>query len=58
MEPRKIEDYAGWEIYQASPSSYSIRKAGQRMGPYATVEEARRGIDTEDTKNLSPSKPS
>jgi hypothetical protein len=58
MEPRKIEDYAGWEIYQASPSAYSIRKEGQRIGPYATVEEARRAIDAEDSKNLSPNKPS
>jgi hypothetical protein len=56
MEPSKVEDYAGWEIYRASPTSFSIRKDGQRIGPYATVEEARRGIDAEDTKNLSPKK--
>lgn len=57
MEPRKVEDYAGWEIFRASPTSYSIRKDGQRMGPYASVEDARRGIDAEDTKNLSDPAP-
>jgi hypothetical protein len=54
MKPRKVEDYAGWEIYEAAPSSYSIRKEGQRIGPYASVEQARKAIDAEDTKNLSP----
>ena len=58
MDPRKVEDYAGWEIFHASPTSYSIRKAGQRIGPYASVEEARRAIDAEDTKNLSDPQPS
>jgi hypothetical protein len=57
MDPHKVEDYAGWEIYEAAPSSYSIRKAGQRIGPYASVEQARRAIDAEDTKNLSDPKP-
>jgi hypothetical protein len=57
MQPSKVEDYAGWEIFRASPTSYSIRKAEQRIGPYASVEEARRAIDAEDTKNLSDSAP-
>lgn len=57
MEPSKVEDYAGWEIFRASPTSYSIRKAGQRIGPYTSVEDARRGIDAEDTKNQSDPAP-
>lgn len=54
MKPRKVEDYAGWEIYEAGEDSYSIRKDGQRIGPYSSVEEARKAINAEDTKNLSP----
>jgi hypothetical protein len=57
VKPRKVEDYAGWEIFEASPTSYSIRKDGQRVGPYDTVEQARSAIDAEDTKNLSVPKP-
>lgn len=57
MEPRKVDEYAGWEIFKASETSYSIRKAGQRIGPYASVDDARRGIDAEDTKNLSDPAP-
>jgi hypothetical protein len=57
VKPRKVEDYGGWEIFEASPTSYSIRKAGQRIGPYSTVEQARAAIDAEDTKNLSVPKP-
>jgi hypothetical protein len=44
----KVDEYAGWEIHRAAPGSFSIRRAGQTFGPYASVEEARAAIDAEE----------
>lgn len=53
--PTKVADYGNWEIYRASPTSFSIRRGGQTVGPYATEEEARAAIDSEEgTRNTAP----
>ena len=44
----KVDEYGGWEIHRAAPSSFSIRRAGQTFGPYASVAEAREAIDAEE----------
>jgi hypothetical protein len=44
----KVDEYGGWEIHRAAPGSFSIRRAGQTFGPYASVAEARAAIDAEE----------
>lgn len=48
--PRKMGEHRGWEIYTAAPGSFSIRKAGQTQGPFASQEEAKAAIDLEEGK--------
>ena len=57
IKPHKVDEYSGWEIFEASPGSFTIRKSGQRVGPYGSLDEARRAIDAEETQNLSDPKP-
>jgi hypothetical protein len=44
----RVAEYAGWEIHRAAPSSFSIRRGGQTVGPYESVEAARAAIDAEE----------
>ena len=48
--PTKVGEYSGWEIFTAAPGSYSIRRAEQRVGPFASIEEAKQAIDLEQGK--------
>jgi len=57
MKPHKVEDYEGWEIFEAAPGSFSIRRSGQRIGPYDSLEQARRALDAEDSRSVSQLKP-
>jgi hypothetical protein len=52
MALEKVAEHEGWEIVLAAPGSYSIRKAGQAIGPYRSIEEAKQAIDHEESKNL------
>src|SRR5687767_2389883 len=54
MTLEKVAEHEGWEIVVAGPGSYSIRKAGQAIGPYDSVEKAKQAIDYEETRTLSP----
>jgi hypothetical protein len=48
--PRKVGEYHGWEIFTAAPEAFSIRKAGQTIGPFRTQREAQDAIDVEEGK--------
>jgi hypothetical protein len=48
--PRKVGEYRGWEIFTAAPGAFSIRKAGQTVGPFRTQREAHDAIDLEEGK--------
>lgn len=55
MQSTKVAEYEGWEIHHASPTSFSIRRGGQSVGPYATEAEARAAIDAEEGhRNTAP----
>jgi hypothetical protein len=54
MALKKVAEHEGWEIVVAGPGSFSIRKAGQAIGPYDSVEEAKQAINYEETRTLSP----
>jgi hypothetical protein len=48
--PHKVGEYRGWEIYTAAPGAFSIRKAGQTVGPFRSQREAQEAIDIEEGK--------
>jgi hypothetical protein len=48
--PRKVGEHRGWEIYTAAPGAFSIRKAGQTVGPFGSEQEAKAAIDLEEGK--------
>jgi hypothetical protein len=48
--PRKVGEHRGWEIFTAAPDAFSIRKAGQTIGPFASRQQAEAAIDLEEGK--------
>ena len=49
-QPRKVGEHRGWEIYTAAPDTFSIRKAGQTVGPFPSQRAAEAAIDQEEGK--------
>jgi len=54
MALNKVAEHEGWEIVESGPGSYSIRKAGQAIGPYGSIDEAKEAINHEESRNLAP----
>lgn len=52
MTLKKVAEHEGWEIIEAAPGSYSIRKAGQAIGPFDSLERAKQAINHEESHNL------
>lgn len=46
--PTKVGEHRGWEIYTAGPSSFSIRKGGQTVGPFDSESDAKAAIEHEE----------
>lgn len=53
MALKKVAEHEGWEIVESGPDAFSIRKAGQAIGPFDSLEEAKNAIDHEESHNLS-----
>lgn len=52
MALKKVAEHEGWEIVESGPGSYSIRKSGQAIGPFDSLDEAKNAINHEESRNL------